>query len=104
MAHDILSDSGYLRLNQIIGQKEVTEQEAAKNREVENQSTHKGKLCIRPKRPRPAIIPLIPVSRSAWWLGVKSGRYPKPIKIGPRTTAWLKTDIERLINEINQSK
>jgi prophage regulatory protein len=29
----------------------------------------------------------IPVSRSTWWAGVKNGRYPKPVKLGPRITA-----------------
>lgn len=40
----------------------------------------------------------IPVSRSAWWLGVKSGRYPQPVKLGPRITAWRAEDIHQLIN------
>jgi len=39
----------------------------------------------------------IPVSRSAWWKGVKDGRYPKPVKLGPRTTAWRVSDIRALI-------
>jgi predicted DNA-binding transcriptional regulator AlpA len=42
----------------------------------------------------PAIIP---ISRSSWWAGVKSGRYPKPVKLGKRTTAWKVADIRRLI-------
>jgi len=25
--------------------------------------------------------PIIPVSKSTWWAGVKTGRYPKPIKL-----------------------
>jgi prophage regulatory protein len=45
----------------------------------------------------PPIAPLIPVSRSSWWGGVKSGRYPAPVKLGPRTTAWRASDIMRLI-------
>lgn len=40
---------------------------------------------------------LIPVSRSTWWAGVKSGRFPKPVKLGPRTTAWRVEDIRALI-------
>jgi hypothetical protein len=28
----------------------------------------------------------IPVSKSTWWEGVKSGRFPKPVKLGPRIT------------------
>ena len=39
----------------------------------------------------------IPVSKSTWWAGVKSGRYPKPVKLGPRTTAWRADDIAKLI-------
>jgi prophage regulatory protein len=39
----------------------------------------------------------IPVSRSTWWAGVKAGRYPKPVKLGPRITAWRVEDIRALI-------
>lgn len=44
--------------------------------------------------PKPAIIP---VSKSTWWAGVKSGRYPKPVKIGARITAWRVEDIRDFI-------
>jgi prophage regulatory protein len=39
----------------------------------------------------------IPVGRSTWWAGIKSGRFPKPVKLGPRTTAWRVEDIRSLI-------
>jgi len=39
----------------------------------------------------------IPVSKSTWWEGVKSGRFPKPVKLGPRITAWRVEDIRQLI-------
>ena len=39
----------------------------------------------------------IPVCKSTWWAGVKSGRYPKPVKLGPRITAWRVEDIHDLI-------
>lgn len=39
----------------------------------------------------------IPVSKSTWWEGVKTGRFPKPVKLGPRITAWRVEDIRRLI-------
>lgn len=45
----------------------------------------------------PPIPPIIPVGKSTWWAGVKSGRYPKPVKLGPRTTAWRAEDITALI-------
>lgn len=44
-----------------------------------------------------SILELIPVSKSAWWAGVKSGRFPKPVRLGPRTTAWRVEVIRELI-------
>lgn len=39
----------------------------------------------------------IPVSKSTWWLGVKTGRFPKPVKLGPRITGWRAEDIRALV-------
>lgn len=39
----------------------------------------------------------IPVSRSTWWEGVRTGRYPQPVKLGPRITAWRVEAIKALI-------
>jgi prophage regulatory protein len=44
----------------------------------------------------PAIIP---ISKSSWWAGVKEGRFPQPIKLGKRTTAWRISDIRLLIEK-----
>ena len=69
----LLPETGYLRLHQIIG---------------------------RPARNgRPAIPAIIPVSRSTWWEGVKSGRYPQPVRcLGQRITAWRVEDVLNLIS------
>jgi prophage regulatory protein len=64
-----LPETGFLRLPQIIGNPNA----------------------------EPPILPIIPVKRSSWWAGVKSGRFPKPVKLGPRTTAWHIEDIRALI-------
>ena len=64
-----IPEIGYLRINQIIGNPKAD----------------------------PPLPPIIPVSRSSWWAGVKSGRFPKPIKLGPRTTAWRVSEIRTLI-------
>jgi hypothetical protein len=64
-----LPESGYIRLIQILGD----------------------------KKSNPPIPPIIPVGKSSWWAGVKSGRYPQPVKLGPRTTAWRIKDIRHLI-------
>ena len=45
----------------------------------------------------PPIPAVIPVSKSTWWAGVASGRYPKAVKISPRCTAWKVEDIRKLI-------
>lgn len=69
----MLPESGYLRLPQIIGR-----------------PAGKG---------RPALPPIIPVSRSTWWAGVKSGRYPQPTRaLGARITAWRVEDVRSLID------
>lgn len=66
----LLPETGYLRLPQIIGN---------------------------PKANLP-IPALIPVSKSTWWAGVKSGRYPQPVRtLGLRITAWRVEDIRSLI-------
>ena len=44
--------------------------------------------------------PIIPVSRSSWWSGVKSGKYPKPVKLSEKITAWRTEDIKNLIESI----
>ena len=39
------------------------------------------------------IPPLLPISESSWWKGIKAGRYPKPIKLGERTAVWRVEDV-----------
>ncbi|MDD2658354.1 MAG: AlpA family phage regulatory protein [Methylococcales bacterium] len=64
-----LPEIGYLRLKHIIGDKNAV----------------------------PQIPAIIPVSKSAWWAGVKKKKYPQPVKLGVRTTAWKVEDIRALI-------
>jgi predicted DNA-binding transcriptional regulator AlpA len=49
------------------------------------------------------IPALIPISRTSFLNGVKSGKYPKSVKLGERTTAWRVEDIRDLIYSINQA-
>ena len=72
-ANSQLPETGFLRLPQIVGNPKVN----------------------------PPIPALIPVSKSTWWAGVSSGRFPKPIKLGPRITAWRVDDILALIEQDN---
>ena len=69
MTQDSLPEIGFMRLKQIIGDAKA----------------------------HPKIPPLIPISRSAWYAGIKSGRYPKPIKLSQRTAVWHLKDIINFI-------
>lgn len=64
-----IPQTGFLRLPQIVGDKNA----------------------------EPPIPPILPISKSSWWNGVKSGKYPQPVKLGPRTTVWRVQDIRSLI-------
>jgi prophage regulatory protein len=64
-----LPETGFLRLPQIIGNRKAV----------------------------PPIPALIPVCKSTWWSGVKSGRFPAAVKLGTGTTVWRVEDIRALI-------
>lgn len=49
----------------------------------------------------PEVLKVFPVSKSTWWAGVKDGCYPKPVKLGPKMTAWRVEDVKALIASIN---
>ena len=48
----------------------------------------------------PQVLSVFPISRSAFWAGVKSGKYPKPVKLSPRCTAWRVEDIKKLLERV----
>lgn len=50
----------------------------------------------------PEVLKLIPVSKTTWWDGVKTGRYPKGVKLSERVTAWRAEDIGALLQRINE--
>lgn len=56
----------------------------------------------------PQVLAIVPISKSAWWEGCRTGRYPKPVKLGLRTTAWRVEDIAELVRslgmQIDESK
>jgi prophage regulatory protein len=60
----------FLRLRQIIGDKDAS----------------------------PPVPPIIPIGKTAWWAGVKSGRYPRPVKLSPRVTVWRASDVLALLD------
>lgn len=56
----ILPEGGYVRLSQLVGN---------------------------PKA-EPPIPGIIPAGRSTIWLWIKQGKFPKPLKLGPRVTVF----------------
>lgn len=36
---------------------------------------------------------MLPIGASTWWAGVKDGRYPAAVKLGPGITAWRLQDV-----------
>jgi hypothetical protein len=71
-----LPQTGYVRLSQIIGNKNVD-----------------------PPQP-----PIIPVCSSTWWSKVKTGEFPSPIKISANITVWKVEDIRDLIERISNQE
>jgi len=91
--HTNLPETGYLRLPQIVGQVAVSEEQAAQNRKA-------GK---RPVQPRAGIPPIIPVSRTTWWRGVKEGRFPPGVKLSGGITVWRVEDIRKLLERSGEA-
>ena len=48
----------------------------------------------------PQVLSEFPVSKSTWWAGVKTGRYPAGHKLSARVTAWRVEDIRALIQQV----
>ncbi len=69
MHNNPLPETGYMRLSQILGNPKAT----------------------------PPVPPIIPISKSTWWVRVKSGMYPQPVKLGPKITVWRVEDIRSLL-------
>lgn len=50
------------------------------------------------------VLKLIPVCRTKWFAGIKEGRFPKPVHLGPRTSAYRVEDIRALIEQLGASE
>ena len=58
------------------------------------------KQIIGDPKANPPIEAIIPISKSSWWEGVKTGRYPEAIKLGANKTVWREDDVRRLIDNL----
>lgn len=50
------------------------------------------------------VLKIIPVGKTLWYAGVKEGRFPQPVKLGPRTAAYRVQDITALIERLGQNE
>lgn len=71
MPSNTLPETGFIRLWQILGDRKSV----------------------------PPVPPIVPVAAATWWAGVKSGRFPAPVKLGngTRATFWRVEDIRALV-------
>lgn len=51
-------------------------------------------------RTKEGSTPLFDLSASTWWAGVKSGRFPKPVRLGERMTCWRGSDLLALVESL----
>lgn len=47
----------------------------------------------------PAVLAVFPISKSAWYEGIRKGVYPAPCKLSERTAAWAVESIRDLIEQ-----
>lgn len=79
----------FYRLHEIIGSaacgrhRPEAQEPAAKNKRTRRMGTDSP--------------PMIPISRSAWYAGIKKGKYPKPVKLAERTAVWRSDEIDELV-------
>lgn len=52
----------------------------------------------------PQVLSVIPLGKTCWWEGVRSGRFPKPVKLSARCTAWRAEDIRELIKRLSETE
>jgi prophage regulatory protein len=48
------------------------------------------------------VLSFIPLGKTTWWEGVRSGRFPKPVKLTPRCTGWRVEDIRKVIDTLSR--
>lgn len=52
----------------------------------------------------PQVLDIFTVSKSTWWAGIKAGKYPRPLKLGPRMVAWSAASIWALVAKIKKEQ
>jgi predicted DNA-binding transcriptional regulator AlpA len=45
-----------------------------------------------------------PINPSTLYRGIREGRYPSPIKVGPQTSRWLRDEVEAVLRSMTEAR
>ncbi|HOM97232.1 MAG TPA: AlpA family phage regulatory protein [Acetomicrobium sp.] len=48
------------------------------------------------------VLRIIPVSKTTWYNGVRSGRFPKGIRLSQNIVVWRVEDIKNLVRQLEE--
>lgn len=48
---------------------------------------------------RPTVLKKIPVCRSTMYAMIAAGKFPAPIKLGPRSVGWVEQEVDDWLQE-----
>ena len=51
----------------------------------------------------PTVLTVFPVSKTTLWEMIKNGTFPKPVKLGPRISAWPVEAIRNFLETVARS-
>ena len=79
-----------------------------KNQQVRKENTYVQKKNVQalPTDSNLALMKLqqvlthLQISRSSWLEGVRTGRYPAPVRLSPRRVAWRVSDIKAFVDSL----
>ena len=46
------------------------------------------------------VLRLIPISKSSWFAGIKTGKYPAGYKLSARTVVWKESQLKAIIDNL----
>jgi len=50
----------------------------------------------------PEVLHILPIGKSTWWAWIATGKAPRGIKLGAKTTAWRSSDIQKFLDDLNK--
>lgn len=68
---------------------------------IDPNGLYRIKSIVRTKGGGPTLIDISPAT---WWAGVKSGRFPQPIRLGERMTCWKGSDLLAFVDGLSEGR